>query len=156
AVFKEKPIVRTGQAAGTVRLLADLPRARYALLATHGFFASEQLTEEHRRLSARLKAWQYESERATGDLGFGLRSPLAYSGLVLAGANAPEHAGPDGGIMTGEALIELPLEGLRLCVLSACETGLGELTEGEGVHGLVRAFHLAGCPDVVASLWQVD
>jgi CHAT domain-containing protein len=76
--------------------------------------------------------------------------------LVLAGANVPDQAGPAGGIITGEALVELPLEGLRLCVLSACETGLGELTEGEGVHGLVRAFHLAGCPDVVASLWQVN
>ena len=52
--------------------------------------------------------------------------------------------------------MELPLEGLRLCVLSACETGLGQLTEGEGVQGLVRAFHLAGCANVVGSLWLVD
>jgi CHAT domain-containing protein len=53
-------------------------------------------------------------------------------------------------------LVDLPLEGLRLAVLSACETGLGELTGGEGVRNLQLAFHLAGCPDVVASLWQVN
>src|SRR6202043_3651588 len=74
----------------------------------------------------------------------------------LAGANAPTPAGEEG-IVTGEALVELPLEGLRLCVLSACETGLGALgLSGEGVQGLQRAFHLAGCPNVVASLWNVN
>src|SRR5206468_5485488 len=57
-----------------------------------------------------------------------------------------------------EALVELPLEGMRLCVLSACATGLGEPVglAGEGVQGLPRALHLAGCPDVVASLWNVN
>src|SRR5262249_51878388 len=152
----DKPVSRGGRAAGTAQLLADLPTARYAHLATHGFFAAEQLTEERRRLAEQMQAWQYQSGQVAAGVRAGVRSPPAYTGLVLAGANVPDKAGPDGGVATGEALVELQLEGLRLCVLSACETGLGELTEGEGVRGLVRAFHLAGCPDVVASLWQVN
>src|SRR5205085_3616571 len=57
---------------------------------------------------------------------------------------------------TGLGIVDLLLEKLRLCVLSACETGLGELTAGEGVVGLQRAFHVAGCPNVIGSLWKVD
>jgi CHAT domain-containing protein len=76
------------------------------------------------------------------------------SGLVLAGANRPET--PDRGIVTAEDLIGLRLEGMELAVLSACETGLGEVAGGEGVLGLTRAFHVAGCRNVIASLWKVD
>ena len=75
-------------------------------------------------------------------------------GLVLAGANRPET--PGRGILTGEAIVGLDLRGLELAVLSACETGLGDVAGGEGVFGLQRAFHVAGCRNVVASLWKVD
>jgi CHAT domain-containing protein len=125
------------------------------LLKVYQFFAADRLAEERRRLDDQFKSWEFTPGRTTERVGLGLRSPPGYTGLALAGANRPEKAGPDGGILTGEALVELPLEGLRLCVLSACETGLGDYTQGEGVQGLVRAFHLAGCPDVVASLWHV-
>jgi CHAT domain-containing protein len=85
------------------------------------------------------------------------------SGLVLAGANRPsgsaaqaDPAADDLGIVTAEAIAGLPLPGLELAVLSACETGLGLVGGGEGVFGLQRAFHLAGAHNVVASLWRVD
>src|SRR5262249_38661083 len=79
------------------------------------------------------------------------------SGLVLAGANRTGNdTAEDRGILTAEGLIGLRLEGLELAVLSACETGLGEEGGGEGVYGLQRAFHVAGCRDVSASLWKVD
>ena len=58
-------------------------------------------------------------------------------------------------IVTGESLIDLDLSGLELAVLSACETGLGDVAGGEGTFGLQRAFHMAGTRDVVASLWKV-
>jgi CHAT domain-containing protein len=149
----------TGAAATAARLVTELPKARYAHLATHGFFAERELSAEHKRQQQELErlrqSYAFTAERGLPRVGLGTRSPLAYTGLVLAGANDPASAGPEGGIVTGEALVQLPLEGLELSVLSACETGLGELTGGEGVQGLVRAFHLAGCPNVVASLWAV-
>jgi CHAT domain-containing protein/tetratricopeptide (TPR) repeat protein len=145
-----KAVVLTGPDAGTDRLLAELPRARWAHLATHGFFADKevrsafQLDERQFRLDA--------TERVTP----GARSPLVLSGLVLAGANLPHKPGGDGSLVAAEAIVGLPLEGLDLAVLSACETGLGEVAGGEGVFGLQRAFHLAGTRDILASLWRVD
>src|SRR2546423_11624490 len=53
------------------------------------------------------------------------------------------------------SLVDVNLSGLELAVLSACETGLGDVAGGEGTFGLQRAFHLAGTPNVVASLWKV-
>ena len=85
------------------------------------------------------------------------RNPLVRSGLVLAGANLQGKEAPaDGGILTAEAIAGLDLDRMDLAVLSACETGLGQVAGGEGVFGLQRAFHVSGCRNVVASLWQVD
>ena len=132
-----------------------LSRVDIAHLATHGFFDEQALSVERKRSTEQLVNWQYAAGQTTERIGVGSRSPLGYVGLVLAGANSPEAIRKHSGIISGEAIVDLPLEGLRLCVLSACETGLGEYTSGEGVQGLQRAFHLAGCPNVVASLWKV-
>ncbi len=83
--------------------------------------------------------------------------PGLLSGIVLAGANVrPTPIGQDDGILTASEVAELDLSGVDLAVLSACETGLGEVAGGEGLLGLQRAFQEAGARSVVASLWKVD
>jgi CHAT domain-containing protein len=136
-------------------LLKELPRARYAHLATHGFFNGTAYRQEVERIRKQRKAWVFDPNLVTQRVGVAARSPLGFTGLVLAGANQPTKE--DNGILTGEGLVELPLERLELVVLSACETGLGAAVgREEGVAGLQRAFHLAGARNVVVSLWHVD
>jgi CHAT domain-containing protein/Tfp pilus assembly protein PilF len=149
--------IRRGSEATTATLLRDLPQARYALLSTHGFFADPQFRSVFLLDEAAFRH-QGREGRATP----GARNPLVLSGLVLAGANeAPSRdsdgvSSSDGSILTAEMIASLPLEHLELAVLSACETGLGEVAGGEGVYGLQRAFHMAGARTAVASLWKVD
>jgi CHAT domain-containing protein len=144
-----------GAGAGTAQLLRDLPRARWAHIATHGFFAHPSVPSV---LQPDPKLFSFVGRERVGA---GLRNPLVLSGLVLAGANRPStdldaSTHDDMGILTAESIAGLPLQDLELVVLSACESGLGLVGGGEGVYGLQRAFHLAGAHNVVASLWQVD
>jgi CHAT domain-containing protein/Tfp pilus assembly protein PilF len=82
-------------------------------------------------------------------------NPLLRSGLALAGANAT-HDPDAAGILTALEASSLNLWGTRLVTLSACDTGVGEVRNGEGVYGLRRAFVLAGTETVVMSLWPVS
>ena len=129
-------------------VLAALPKAKYAHFATHGFFADPSF-----RSVFQLDEKDYEKSLRGERIGRAANSPLVMTGLVFAGANNSKT--PGRGIVTGEALIDLDLSGLELAVLSACETGLGDVAGGEGTFGLQRAFHMAGTRDVVASLWKV-
>jgi CHAT domain-containing protein len=142
-----------GEAAGAEALLAALPTAQTAHLATHGFFADARF-----RSALQLDEKLFRSTQLpTGSprrFDAGSRSPMVLSGLVCSGANVPGAA--NRGVLTAEAIAGLDLRRLRLAVLSACETGLGEQAGGEAVYGLVRAFHVAGTRDVAASLWKVD
>jgi CHAT domain-containing protein/Tfp pilus assembly protein PilF len=150
---KRAVVERQGISAGTGQLLADLPEVRWAHLATHGFFADPSV-----RSIFQLSAEDYKRSQCGERIGVGARSPLVLCGLVCAGANRPvkDAEKEDGGILTAEAIAGLNLDGLELAVLSACETGLGEVAGGEGVFGLQRAFHIAGARSVVASLWKID
>jgi tetratricopeptide (TPR) repeat protein len=153
-----RPVLpRRGAGASTDQLLLDLPRARWVHLATHGFFADPKF-----RSVLQVDEDLFWHHDFGGRASPGTRNPFVLSGLVLAGANRPpdrdNYGVPqgDGGILTAEAIAQLPLAQQELVVLSACETGLGDVAGGEGVFGLQRAFHQAGAHTVVASLWKVD
>jgi tetratricopeptide (TPR) repeat protein/CHAT domain-containing protein len=143
-----------GDKATAMALRRRLPEARVAHLATHAYYDVDALNKEYGRIRKLRESWT-PSHSGTERVGLGARNPLAFVGLVLAGGNDPSKA-VDGGILTGLEILELPLEKMHLCVLSACETGLGRWDELAGVSGLQLAFHVAGCRNVVGSLWNVN
>ena len=87
--------------------------------------------------------------------------PMIRSGIVMAGGNyawktgKPYKDGMDDGILTAREISQLNLSQTELVVLSACETGLGDIRGNEGVYGLQRAFKIAGVKYLIMSLWQV-
>jgi CHAT domain-containing protein len=129
--------VLTGDAA-TETAIKSVAAPRVLHIATHGFFLADQ------DLSA-----------ATTGRVAGLEDPMLRSGLVFAGANVG-RSGTDDGVLTAFEAAGLILSGTQLVVLSACETGVGEVMNGEGVFGLRRAFMVAGTETLVMSLWQVE
>jgi CHAT domain-containing protein/tetratricopeptide (TPR) repeat protein len=145
------------------RLKAECRSPRILHVATHGFF----LTDQQRDLSQEGQGFAFDLgdfSDARGGLGRlsgpSMENPMLRSGLALAGANTwlragkpPEEA--EDGLLTAEDVTGLDLLATELVVLSACETGLGQVHVGEGVFGLRRAFVLAGAKTLVISLWKV-
>jgi CHAT domain-containing protein/Tfp pilus assembly protein PilF len=123
------------QGKATETRLKALRGPRILHIATHGFFLADEA------LSAVTKS--------AGE------NPLLRSGLALAGANLRRLGENDDGILTAAEVAQMDLRGTQLVVLSACETGLGDLQNGEGVYGLRRALVLAGAESQVTSLWKV-
>lgn len=116
-------------------------------VATHGFFRSD----DHKKTGNELILSQ----------NIEAKNPLLKSGLLLTGAGdilneTQYNYNIKDGILTAYEAMNLNLESTELVVLSACETGLGEVQAGEGVFGLQRAFLVAGAQSVIMSLFKVS
>ena len=146
-------VTLTGERADETSFKSLAPGRRVLHLATHGFFLPEDCM--HQSPTFRARTWRGISLAPTTA---SAESPLLQSGLALAGANRHSEAPPTGddGILTAEEIGALDLSSAEWVVLSACETGLGFLDEGEGVLGLRRAFTVAGAHTLILSLWKVD
>ena len=83
-------------------------------------------------------------------------SPLLRSGIALAGANQPNANPNDDGYLTALEVAQLDWDGTELVVISACESGRGDIRAGEGVYGLKRAIAVAGARSSLLSLWKVN
>ncbi len=115
-------------------------------IATHGFFVDEKEVSATFKLGA---ATEYAKQ-----------NPLLRSGLLLSGASNfiqnNFRIDEENGILTAYEAANLNLDNTELVILSACETGKGDVQNGEGVYGLQRAFQTAGASAIIMSLWKVD
>lgn len=139
------------------------PGQRVIHLATHGFFLGADCSsalDGTRSVGGLAPAGGSRARPRTRQINRATppESPLVLSGLAFAGANLRASASPEGddGILTAEEVASMDLDGVEWAVLSACDTGLGEIRAGEGVFGLRRAFQIAGVRTVIMSLWSVE
>ena len=149
-----KPTAIYSKAGAQEKVLREMQQPPEVLhIATHGFFLKADDTLRKRLLKLqRSSDFQFPPP---GD------NPLLRAGLAFAGINSNAQVLGDidtdnDGVLTALEVLGLDLTGTRLAILSACETGLGEIHEGEGVYGLRRAFQEAGAQSVVSSLWEVS
>ena len=143
-VFPEATL-RSGSDA-TENALKDLRAPRILHIATHGFFLEE---DGGGKAGTAPDGTRAPAATVRTD------NPLLRSGLAFAGAN-PSRRSVDDGVLTALEAANLDLWGTKLVTLSACDTGIGVVRNGEGVYGLRRAFFLAGAESLVTSLWPVS
>ncbi len=142
-----------GTEAREQRFCEEAIRHKYLHIATHGFFAPTELRSAIKEGEDQARSAAPPSGVSGQFIGY---PPGLLSGLAFAGANGDPEPDCDDGILTASEVENLDLGGVQLAVLSACETGLGEVAGGEGQLGLQRAFQVAGAQTVVASLWPVS
>lgn len=145
---------------GTEESFKKLEEARPKLMhiATHGFFLTEEEAEKSKFARPEIELmneWGQMAGRSVED------KSMTRSGLLFSGCNHAIHHEhiPDGeedGILTAQEISMLDLRGLDLVVLSACQTGLGDIVSGEGVFGLQRGFKKAGAKTILMSLNKVN
>src|SRR6266508_275806 len=152
ALLPDTTLLTKGRA--TKAALSQVRSPKLLHIATHSFFLDDQqLTSAGERGARALIDDPERTLQRLEQSGVRIESPLLRSGLALAGAN--EHKEDDNGILTALEVTGLNLWGTKLVALSACDTGVGEVKNGDGVHGLRRALVLAGAETQVMSLWAV-
>ena len=156
ALMPEARVLTAAEA--TEAALKQTRSPRILHVATHGFFLTDQsraVETETRQLTLKLGAAQSDIAAASAGTPRG-ENLLLRSGLILAGVNQRRSGANEDGVLTAAEAAALDLWGTKLVVLSACETGLGDVKNGAGVYGLRRALVLAGSESQVMSLWQVS
>ena len=121
-------------------------------VATHGFFLEDRKLATPDRSGLGLEEGAAGLKQTQDAL---TENPLLRAGLILAGINQSQSGPGEDGVLTALEAAGLNLWGTKLVVLSACDTGLGEVKNGDGVYGLRRALALAGSESQVMSLWKV-
>ena len=120
-------------------------------IATHGFYWSDSIAKRTKYITNRR---DYNTNTIIAPM---RRCGLLFAGSSLAymgyGAQLPSNV--QDGILTAQEISILNFKGVNLVALSACETGVGDIT-GEGVYGLQRALKIAGVQTIIMSLWQVE
>jgi CHAT domain-containing protein len=143
-----------GAEASKERLL-HLPTPGILHLATHGFFLEDATAPSASRAVGHFGVLGEDTQAPHPP------DPLLRSGLLFAGTRSQTSASsspnaPRASLVTALELADLNLWGTQLVVLSACDTGRGDIKLGQGVYGLRRAFVVAGAETVVMSLWKVN
>ena len=121
-------------------------------VATHGFFLEDRKLATPDRSGPGLEEGAAGLKQTQDAL---TENPLLRAGLILAGIKQNQSGPGEDGVLTALEAAGLDLWGTKLVVLSACDTGLGEVKNGDGVYGLRRALAIAGSESQVMSLWQV-
>ncbi|BAY23425.1 peptidase-like protein [Calothrix sp. NIES-2100] len=146
-IFPQASLILGKQA--TEAAIKQLNAPRILHLATHGFFLPDE------EVKPPSNNFNQQLEKAPA---LNVENPLLRSGLALAGVNNRQNkqkTDTDDGVLTALEVAGLNLRGTELVVLSACETGLGDVKIGGGVYGLRRALVIAGSQTQLLSLWQV-
>jgi len=135
--------------AATIQQQQQAPRLLH--LATHAYFQPDLPDAERNNNQP-----QRSNSTSQGPAALSGENPLLRSGIALAGANQPDADPADDGYLTALEVARLNWKGTELVVISACESGKGDIQAGEGVYGLKRAIAVAGARSSLLSLWKVD